>query len=178
MSAMEAKRPGRAELALLAVLFAALALRAWNALAHGIDHFDEGVYAFSALGIADPSAPLQLFPGEFRFSPPVFFTLIGAVAKVFHLQTDAAAIALNVALGTLTVAALWWIGRAWFGASAGLAAAALLGFNEYHVALSRTGLTDVAFSLFFLLVFHATPTASPASNASFKLRRSRASISA
>ncbi len=155
MSEMEAKRPGRAELVLFALLLAALVLRAWNALAHGIDHYDEGVYAFSAIGIADPSAPLQLFPGEFRFSPPVFFSLIGAVARVFGLQTDAAAIALNVALGTLTVAALWWIGRAWFGATAGLAAAALLGFNEYHVTLSRTGLTDVTFALFFLIAVYA-----------------------
>ncbi len=155
MSKVEAKRPGRAELVLFALLLCALVLRAWNALAHGIDHFDEGVYAFSAIGIADPSAPLQLFPGEFRFSPPVFFTLIGTVARIFGLQTDAAAIALNVALGTLTVAALWWIGRAWFGRAAGLAAAALLGFNEYHVMLSRTGLTDVAFALFYLIAIYA-----------------------
>jgi hypothetical protein len=60
----------------LALTVLAFALRAFRPQAFGIDHFDEGVYAFSALGLFDPSQPHTLFPDQVLFSPPVHVALI------------------------------------------------------------------------------------------------------
>jgi dolichyl-phosphate-mannose-protein mannosyltransferase len=135
----------------IALFLCALLLRGWQFSRTGVGHYDEGVYALSALGIADPAEPSRLFPGEERFSPPVYFTLVGTVARVCGVEIDAAAVGLNVVLGALTVLAVAWIARRWFGPSAGFAAGLLLATSEYHVALSRTALTDVAFALAFLV---------------------------
>ena len=57
---------------------------------------------------------------------------------------------LNVFLGTLSILALWWVARLWFGAPAAAAAAALLTCSTYHIAFSRAFLTDISFALIFL----------------------------
>jgi len=136
---------------LLALVLIGFSLRIWKISTIGLDHFDEGVYAFSGLGVTDSTQPHRLYPEQVKFSPPVFFSLVGLSYHLFGGPSDTAAIFVNVLLGTLTIALVWWVGRAWFGAQVGIAAAALLSFNEYHIALSRTALTDVAFALFFLL---------------------------
>jgi hypothetical protein len=151
--------PRREGLLLAALLVLGFGFRAWDLENAGVDHFDEGVYVFSALGLSDPSQPHRLYPRQVRFSPPVFFGLVALASSVLGLAPDRAAILLNVVLGTLTIASVWWIGRAWFGAPAGVAAAALLSFNEFHVALSRTALTDVAFALAFLWALAAIAAA-------------------
>ena len=81
----------------------------------------------------------------------MFFSLVGLAYYVFGGPSDIAAILINTILGTLTVGLVWWVGRSWFGPQTGIAAAALLAFSEYHIGLSRTALTDVAFGFFFLL---------------------------
>lgn len=134
----------------LCLFLLALLLRGLHFSRLGLSHYDEGVYALSAIGIADPEAPFQLFPGEERFSPPVYFTLAGLVARIFSVGADTGAIALNVVLGSVCVLALALVARRWFGDAAGLAAGVLFASSEFHVALSRTALTDVAFSLAFL----------------------------
>lgn len=135
---------------MLVLVFCAFALRAWRLSSIGIDHFDEAVYAFSALGITDPSQPHQLYPQQVKFSPPAHFSLIGLAYLMSGGASDTAAVLVSVVLGTLTVAAVWWAGRCWFGPAAGIAAAALLCFNEYHIGLSRSVLTDVTFACFFV----------------------------
>ena len=64
--------------------------------------------------------------------------------------TDRAPLGINVALGTVSIAALWFVVRGWFGAPAAVGAAALLACNEFHIAMSRSGMTDVLFALLFL----------------------------
>jgi len=118
--------------------------------AAGIDHYDEGVYAFSALGLADGSQPHRLYPQQSRFSPLVYPALVSLSFRIFG-PSDQSAIVVNIVLGALSVLALWWVARIWFGAAAGLAAAACLALSQYHIALSRSALTDVAFGLFFIL---------------------------
>ncbi|HEY7317475.1 MAG TPA: glycosyltransferase family 39 protein [Candidatus Binatia bacterium] len=135
---------------LLTLLLLAFGFRAWKLSSVGLGHFDEGVYTFSALGLADPSQPHRLYPEQIKFSPPVFFSLVGLAYYFFGGPSDTAAIFINTVLGTLTVALVWWVGRSWFNPQTGIAAAALLAFSEYHVGLSRTALTDVAFAFFFL----------------------------
>ncbi len=159
-AALDRDRPSGREIAVL-IAFCAVgcALRVWQIASAGIDHFDEGVYAFSALGLTDPTQPHRLYPGQTRFSPPVFPGLLAATTGVFHLAPDVAALVLNAALGILTIVAVWWSGRRWFGASAGLVAAGLVALSESHIVLSRSALTDVAFGLFFLLALVATVAA-------------------
>ncbi|HEX9565207.1 MAG TPA: glycosyltransferase family 39 protein [Gemmatimonadaceae bacterium] len=128
----------------------ALALRAWHLGDAGIAQFDEGVYALSGLGLSDPSQPHRLFPGQERFSPPVYISLV-ALSFLLGGATDRGAILVNVILGTLTIPVLWWVARRWFGPGAGVAAAIMLALNESHVTLSRSALTDVTFALVFLL---------------------------
>jgi len=135
----------------LTLLLLGFAFRIWKISSVGLDHFDEGVYVFSALGLTDPSQPYRLYPEQIKFSPPLFFSLVGLVYCVFGGPSDTAAILINAGLGTLTIALLWWVGRSWFGPQTGIAGAALLAFSEYHIGLSRTALTDVAFAFFFLL---------------------------
>jgi 4-amino-4-deoxy-L-arabinose transferase-like glycosyltransferase len=125
----------------------ALALRLWALERCGLDHFDEGVYAFSASSIALPDQFSALYAGQEKFSPPAYFGAAGVLARLFGCEVPSALFALNAVLGAATVALLGLVARRWFGAPAGLAAAALLACNEYHIALSRTALTDVGFAL-------------------------------
>jgi 4-amino-4-deoxy-L-arabinose transferase-like glycosyltransferase len=132
-------------LALLVAL--ALVLRLWAVERCGLDHFDEGVYAFSASSIASPEQFPGLYSGQEKFSPPAYFGAAGVLARLFGCEVPRALFALNAVLGAATVALLGLVARRWFGAPAGLAAAALLACNEYHIALSRAALTDVGFAL-------------------------------
>jgi len=140
---------------LLILLLSGFTLRIWDISSVGLDHFDEGAYAFSALGLTDSDQPHHLYPGQMKFSPPVFFGLVGFLYYIFGGPLDTAAVIVNVLLGTLTIGVVWWIGRKWFGPQVGIGAASLLALSEYHIGLSRTALTDVSFALFFLLALGA-----------------------
>lgn len=137
----------RFAIALALLVSLAFALRVWALERCGVDHFDEGVYAFSASSIAEPTQFPQLYPGQEKFSPPLYFGASGLLARLGGLPVDRALVALNAFLGAATVALLALVGRRWFGPAAGLASGALLALNEYHIALSRSALTDVAFAL-------------------------------
>jgi 4-amino-4-deoxy-L-arabinose transferase-like glycosyltransferase len=140
------------ELTLLLILvITGFALRVWNISSVGLDHFDEGVYVFSGYSLTETDLSPKLYPGQIKFSPPVFFGLISLAYYLSGGPSDTAAILLNIILGTLTIPLIWWVGRTWFSSQAGIAAAAILAFNEYHIILCRSGLTDIAFTLFFLI---------------------------
>lgn len=146
-------RPG--ELAgVFALTAIALVLRAWAFGDTGLGQFDEGVYAFSGLGLSDSSQPHRLFPEQQKFSPPVYVSLV-ALSFLTRGASDHSAIAVNVLVGTLSVGALWWITRRWFGAAAAFGAAAFTALSEMHVVLSRAALTDVSFTLVFFLALAA-----------------------
>jgi 4-amino-4-deoxy-L-arabinose transferase-like glycosyltransferase len=134
----------------LAVIALAFALRIWLISTVGLEHYDEGVYAISGLGLADEAQTPRLYPGQSRFSPLVYPLLVAGSFRLLGGASDIAAILPNVLLGTLSVCLLWWVGRRWFGPVAGLAAATLLATSELHIAMSRSALTDVGFTLFFL----------------------------
>ena len=143
---------------LILLLMVGFSLRAYHISQVALSHFDESVYAYSAMGITYPEGPRFLFPGQKKFSPPLYFSLIGIFYRLAGGPSDTAAILPNVLLGTLTIALVWWAGRRWFGPPSGIAAAAMVALNEFHIRNSRTALTDVAFALFFLLalmVIHA-----------------------
>ena len=141
----------RCELAIVAaIMVAAFALRVWSISTAGLEHYDEGVYALSGLGLVEETQPHRLFPRQALFSPLAYPLLVALSMHAFGGPSDTAAILPNVVLGTVSVLLLWWVGRRWFGSVAGLVAATLLATSEFHIAMSRSALTDVSFTLFFL----------------------------
>jgi 4-amino-4-deoxy-L-arabinose transferase-like glycosyltransferase len=133
-----------------ACVAAGLALRAFRLDAAGTDHFDEGVYLMTALGLSDPAAPWSLYEGQRWFSPPLHFGLLAAVFALVG-PSDVAAAAVSVVAGGAGILALHALARGAFGPAAGVAAAALLALDESHVALSRSALTDATFGTVFLV---------------------------
>ena len=132
----------------------AFALRAWGWSTIGIDHFDEGVYAFTGLAWSDGAQPLAAYPDQILFSPPIYPFL---VSLAFRLSgpSAVAAVAINVLVGVATVFLVGLLARRWFGWQAGVAAAVLLATDPLHLMLSRAALTDAVFLLFFVLALAA-----------------------
>lgn len=136
----------REGVALAVVLAIALLARAWDVSGVSLNHYDEGVYAFTAWGLADADRPIH---PEQRNSPIGLAFLSSLVMRAVG-PTDRAPIGVNVTLGTLSVFAMWMVTRRWFGPVAAIAAATLLATNEFHVSMSRSGMTDVLFALVFM----------------------------
>ena len=136
--------------AAIVVLVGAM-LRLWEPASFGIDHYDEGVYVISAMGLDDPSMPQRMFPDQIFFAPPLYFGLVGLAHTISGGALDTVAILVSAFFGTLTIALVWWVARGWFGPEAGICAAALLALSDFHIAMSRSALTDAAFLFFFLL---------------------------
>ena len=137
--------------AVLLILAAALLVRGWAMSGNTIDHFDEGVYSFSALGLADASQPRVMYPNQEIFSPPVYFATGAVLARAFGMAPDIALMWISIVFGALTVLVVWWFVREEFGAAAGLTAAAILAFNPFHIEFSRSALTDITFTFWFVL---------------------------
>lgn len=138
----------RREWTVLAVIIAvALVARLWAIGGVSLSHYDEGVYAFTTWGLVDADRPIH---PEQRNSPIALPVLASVAYRLFGVS-DMGLIGVNVAFGTLTVLVLWFLTRRWFGALPAAAAASLLACNELHIAMSRSGMTDVVFSLLFLV---------------------------
>lgn len=145
-------RATRIELLLILILFGTgFILRIWNISSVGLDHYDEGVYVFSALGLSDSDQSTLFFPDQYKFSPPGYFGMVGLLNSLFREPSDTAAFLVSVVFGSLSILAIWMVSRNWFGPTAGIFAATLLAFNEFHIQLSRTALTDVSFAFFFIV---------------------------
>jgi 4-amino-4-deoxy-L-arabinose transferase-like glycosyltransferase len=136
---------------LLTIAAIGLMLRTWHLGTAGTDHFDEGVYLLRALDLSSSDQSVPPYPGGDHFSPPVHVAMIAVAYRLMGAPSDVAAAAVSVFFGVACIIALWWLGRSWFGPAVGIAAAALLAVDEYHVALSRSALTDVTFGFFFLV---------------------------
>jgi dolichyl-phosphate-mannose-protein mannosyltransferase len=137
----------RVELLLVVVIsLAGFALRAAYPSRLAVEHFDEGVYASNYWFGQEED---YRYPNQFLYAPPLLPSLIELVFTLFG-SSNAGAMVVNILAGSLTVPLLWWVGRCWFGPSAGLAAMTLCAFSDIHIFFSRTALTDVL--LCFLLV--------------------------
>ena len=141
----------RTELALaLLITLAGFALRFAQLDRLAVEHFDEGVYASNLLF---PDDGFQ-YPNRFLYGPPLLPSLVEWTSLV--CGSDAAAAKWvpflpSLLLGSLTVPLVWWAGRKWFGAPAGVAAASLIALSDFHIVMSRSVLTDAPL-LFFLLL--------------------------
>jgi hypothetical protein len=143
--AMLSRQEGLAVL-ILTLLAAGLRLAFFDRAA--IEHFDEGVYAanFYAAHLDDR------FPDRHLYAPPLLPLLIEysiVLGGGLH-----AAMWVNLIAGVLTVPALWWTGRCWFGPTAGLTAATLGAFSDVHLLYSRSALTDPLLTLLLVLSVH------------------------
>jgi dolichyl-phosphate-mannose-protein mannosyltransferase len=141
----------RRELVLLGIVVALGALARVLAVSQSaVEHFDEGVYASNIyFGGPDYAYPQQRF-----YAPPLLPALIEA-GMIAGLPPNLAALLPGFLAGCGTIAALWWLGRSWFGPEVGLAAAALAAWNDYHVTFSAAALTDVLLGLWLVLAVDA-----------------------
>ena len=115
-----------------------------------VEHFDEGVYASNIFfGPPEYAYPLQRF-----YAPPLLPGLI-EVGAMAGLPPNLAALLPSLVAGCVTIAAVWWVGRYWFGPSVGLAAATLAALADFHIAYSAAALTDVLLGLWLLLAVDA-----------------------
>lgn len=115
-----------------------------------VEHFDEGVYASN---IYFPP-PDYAYPQQRFFAPPLLPALIEA-GMIAGFPPNVAALLPSLLAGCATVAAIWWVGRSWFGPEVGLSAATLVALNDFHVAYSATALTDVLLGLWLILALDA-----------------------
>lgn len=140
---------------LAAVLAAGLVARLWALDGVSLSHYDEGVYAFTSWALADADRPIH---PEQRNSPIALPVLASVAHRVFGVS-DMGLIGVNVAIGTLTILVVWTLARRWFGPLAAAGAAAMLAFNELHIAMSRSGMTDVVFAFLFLIAMEVSSRA-------------------
>lgn len=111
-----------------------------------VEHFDEGVYA-SNLWFPDEG---YQYPDRFLYAPPLVPSLIEWCMILFG-QADWSPFLPSLILGSLTAPLAWWSVRRWSNAAAGTAAAALIALNDFHIAMSRSALTDAPMVFLVLL---------------------------
>ncbi len=111
-----------------------------------IEHFDEGVYA-SNLWFPDEG---YQYPDRFLYAPPLVPSLIEWSMIIFN-QARWAPFLPSLILGSLTLPLAWWSIRRWANGTSGMAAAALISLSDFHIAMSRSALTDVPMVFFLLL---------------------------
>jgi dolichyl-phosphate-mannose-protein mannosyltransferase len=148
----EQPRPARAELLCLA---GAILLGAILRLAYpgrmAIEHFDEGVYASNFWFGADEGYE---YPARHLYAPPLLpaaieWTMI--IASLCGIRpTGFIPMIPSLVAGLATIPSIWWVGRRWFGPSAGIVSAWLVAASDFHSSYSRAALTDVPVCLFIL----------------------------
>jgi len=112
-----------------------------------VEHFDEAVYASNQFF---PEEVGGRYPARHLYAPPLLPKLI-EWTTLFLGTSGPGPMAVNILAGSLTVALCWWVGRRWFGATAGLVAASLAALSDIHIIYSRTALTDPLLCFWMLL---------------------------
>lgn len=137
----------KAELVLLILLTSTgAAIRLGGLTSIGLSHFDAGIYAQSGL---------WPWTGAFHFqqgfySPPLYPGLMGVVNLLVGGPTEWSGAFISALAGTLLIPVCWWIGRSWFGPTAGWMVALFTTLDGLHIVFSRVGLTDELFTLLFM----------------------------
>ena len=133
-----------------AVLFGAI-LRLSFPGRMAVEHFDEGVYASNFWFEIEQGGE---YPARHLYAPPLLplaieWTMI--VASLCGIKpTGFIPMIPSLLAGLATIPSLWWVGRRWFGPSAGIVAAWLVAASDFHASYSRAALTDVPVCLFML----------------------------
>jgi len=125
-------------------------LRTWHLDREAVEHFDEGIYASVLWHDATFGSP---YPARQFYAPPLLSTLMKAISLVPGTARFAPFLP-AVALGSITVLALWWLARSWFGRAAGIFIAAVVSLSDFHIVYSRMALTDVPCLLWIVSAVH------------------------
>jgi hypothetical protein len=145
-----------------AVLFITVVAFAFGLRLHRVAEVPDGLFADEAgngynafalgnYGIDEEGRHYPLFVHSFvSFKNPAFIYAAIAPVKVLGLSRLSVRLT-SVVYGTLTVAALFWLGLELWGAWAGLLAAALLAVTPWHFHFSRIAFELVAYPFFFTL---------------------------
>lgn len=132
--------------AILVIILAGFAARFAFLNELAIEHFDEGVYASN---LFFPDEGYQ-YPDRFLYAPPLLPFLVEWSMIIFG-PTRWAPFLPSLMLGSLTVPLVWWSVRRWSSGASGIAAAALISLSDFHIAMSRSALTDAPMVFFLLL---------------------------
>src|SRR5690606_37189773 len=125
-----------------------------------IEHFDEGVYASNMFA---GERLRYAYPDRHLYAPPGWPATLEWIL-IFAGGNPHSVVWANVLLGALLVPAVWWTTRGLLAESgievhlaesAGLAAAALVGFHDLLIQYSRAALTDIPVTLWILLAVGA-----------------------
>ena len=135
--------------AIVAITLLGAAVRFAFPSAMAIEHFDEGVYASNLLF---PDQDYR-YPDRHLYAPSLIPSLIEWSIIAFG-DKGIAPMLPSLLFGTLTIPLIWWVGRQWFGPLSGIAAATLLSFSDFHIAFSRSALTDVPLCFWLLLAVY------------------------
>lgn len=126
----------------LGLVVLALVMAFWLRAAHteqlAVEHFDEGIYSSGTWYDGIFGAP---YPARHLYAPPLLPTMIDSLAAVPSLNDQAPFIP-AIVLGFLTVVAVWWVARSFFGQAAGLFVVFVAAFSDFHILFSRMALTD------------------------------------
>lgn len=133
----------------LALIAVAAILRLWGFGSLGLDHFDEGGYAMSARAVAEGAFGTERYPLQHFLSPPFQFGSAGLAMEVLGVH-DRVLTGVSILFGIATVGLTYLFVAARFGAMAGVVSGTLLALSDFHVLYSRSGLTDIAFTFWFL----------------------------
>jgi 4-amino-4-deoxy-L-arabinose transferase-like glycosyltransferase len=132
-------RPATGEwIAIASVLLLGGVLRCWLPSNAAVEHFDEGVYASDAWFAGQTP---DHYPMRHLYAPPLLPTLVKWAVFLFGPDAPVPML-VNLIAGTATILVVWWAGRTWFGIAAGITAAALCAFSDFHILYTRTALTD------------------------------------
>jgi len=133
--------------AVVAIALAAATLRMHDLGRSALSHFDEGVYAMTADWLFSYGT---LYPNQEKHAPLAYPVLVGIGYQIAGGPSAAVAVAVNALLGVGTCLILFWLGRRLFGLGVGLASAALLAVNDFHIVLCKSALVDPLFVLLFV----------------------------
>lgn len=135
--------------AIVAITVLGAAVRFTFPSAMAIEHFDEGVYASNLL-FPDQG---NEYPDRHLYAPSLVPALIEWSIILFG-DKGIAPMLPSLLFGTLTIPLIWWVSRQWFGPLSGIAAATLLSLSDFHIAFSRSALTDVPLCFWLLLAVY------------------------
>ena len=132
------------------ILLAGLLLRLVWPGSIGLDHFDEGIYAFAGEWPFARGGLAALDPALIPYGPPVTSVLIGISNIVLGGPSDFSAILPGLLCGSLAVVVIGRLAAKSFTPQAGLFSAILLATSGAGIAFSRSALTDAPLMLVWL----------------------------
>ena len=108
----------------------------------GLKYLDEGFYLINGGRLAGVVGDCGIHWAPFTVLKPLHEILIAISIGIFGYH-DYSAILPSVILGTLTILVVFFIGKQLYDWQTGIIAASILSVMEYHIAFSRSALTEV-----------------------------------